>query len=66
MDPQTTLDLLLIALDEQDRDESVELLSSLSEWLEKGGFFPHVERYPDPAEGGRLYRVPKTFAGGAS
>lgn len=42
MDPQACLFDLLAAIKEEDRDKAVELLESLAEWLDNGGFFPYI------------------------
>ena len=45
MDPQTTLNDLLRAIDNNDREQVNELLEALSNWNLKGGFLPQVLRH---------------------
>lgn len=45
MDPQATLAKLLDALhrgEDDDRDDALEALEDLAEWIKKNGFLPHV------------------------
>lgn len=43
MDPTACLTRALTALELNDRDEAVEALRDLANWLERGGFMPHVD-----------------------
>ena len=51
MDPQQTLYNLLHELTqpEPDRDQVAELLESLAQWIDRGGFLPIVQPFPGRA-----------------
>lgn len=40
MDPDTTYNLIQDAIANKNRDEAVQALEDLADWLKKGGFFP--------------------------
>jgi len=43
MDPTMTLQLALEAIAEDNREDAIEHLEALSEWLRKGGFLPTLD-----------------------
>jgi hypothetical protein len=43
MDPTACLDLILSDLVERNREEAIDGLRNLADWLERGGFFPTVK-----------------------
>lgn len=43
MDPQVTLAQALICMQEDNRDEAIEALEELAQWLRKGGLMPQVD-----------------------
>lgn len=44
MDPNQALADLLDACEKGDREQALESLENLQDWLAKGGFFPEVKR----------------------
>jgi hypothetical protein len=48
MDPQTTLNELFGALRERNRDDVLERLEALSDWIRKGGLLPNMPDAPPP------------------
>lgn len=64
MDPQEALNQILAELSssEPDRDRVVDLLDELGSWIERGGFFPRVDRIEDGEDPNRVaqFDVPRT------
>lgn len=55
MDPQIALHDLLAALESGDADEAIVQLESLTDWFERDGFLPYVDR-----DGDGNFIVPRT------
>lgn len=52
MDPQAALVTMLNAMEENDREATLEAMQNLSDWIASGGFMPQVEyRGPDYMNG---------------
>lgn len=56
MDPNETLKCLLDSLNEQNREEAIQALENLRDWLAKDGFIPRVEHVSED-DGIDTYKV---------
>ena len=63
MDPNSALIALLDAIVDKDRDATLEYLSALQEWIEKGGFLPEISSYCAPPSGESVYTMSKKQKG---